>query len=545
MGACLSAIKSLQILKVSEDSVSHKNGILPFIHSIVSFNGKAIESKDDALTMNKEWESKALQLELIDMRTMETSILEIPRKDKTRLGISVKFHQSIACLLSMEVLRVNPESPAEKAGMVVGDYILGIENIYSKDEEDLLRFLEMNRRRVVPLLVYNSDLEYVRVVSLQVGVDVLLGCQIGMGELYKVPFSQRRCKVEFNSEIIRNDVRRLRRKLRGRDIISSRLKDVVCGSDSHSESVSSTYAWDVQEKTPAYNLMSPSLRKPSCDESFPDVSSDSQPLEIPLLDIEDVNEIPVILPESLTYEVPIDKQERAKTERDGVSKSIVNILEQEQDDHFDFENSLPLANKGVGQKKELQKLGTTKRTEDPESRHQVEDRDVEEPETFFLPIEKSDTHRDEFDAKNFLSSLSLSFYGTENEHDSGTHRAVTTSVHESNGECPLCFKHHREEHDRSSESSGEYTPLASKTSSSLSSITSSDAGISDEEEAGEIGRISLGAPGDLLSEKKATVPLGRLRIMGDLGGDHPHSEENSLESTSIGSPPYSDPGSIL
>lgn len=544
MGSCISTIKSLQILKVSEGSVSHKNGVLPFIHSIISFNGRAIESKDDALAMNKEWESKALHLELIDMRTMETSILEIPRKDKTRLGISVKFHQSMACLLSMEVLKVNPGSPAEKAEIVVGDYILGIENIYSKDEDDLLRFLELNRRRIVPLLVYNNDLEYVRVAPLQVGVDVLLGCQIGMGELYKVPFNPRRSKIEFNNEIIKNDVRRLRRKLRGKDIISSRLRDVISGSEGCSESMSSTYMWDAQEKTPSYDFMS-SKSKESFHSEVP--SEGRQPLE----GVEEVNEIPVILPEGLTYEVPINRKKWIETKKNGLSKDIVNILEQGQDDHFDFENSLSLVSKDeVLEREALRDPSTIRKTETKKSlgyTRQAEGRNDEESEGFLLPIEKDDPHKDEFDARNFLSSLSLSFYVTENGYDStGPHKTMAISEHEVDGKCPLCSEHHQEERSESTESSGESRPQANKVSSILKLEISHDTEANKQKEDGEnLGGMPLDVFNNLSNERKSNLLLEQFKDVEGLRSVQSHSEEDSLETATIGSPPYSDPGSIL
>ncbi|WEL37795.1 hypothetical protein PFJ87_01g00480 [Encephalitozoon hellem] len=545
MGSCISTIKSLQILKVSEGSVSHKNGVLPFIHSIISFNGKPIESKDDALAMNKEWESKALQLELIDMRTMETSILEIPRKDKMRLGISVKFHQSAACLLSMEVLRVNPGSPAEKAGMVVGDYILGIENIYSKDEDDLLRFLELNRRRTVPLLVYNNDLEYVRVVPLQVGMDVLLGCQIGMGELYKVPFNSKRGKIEFNNEIIRNDVRRLRRKLRGKDIISSRLRDVMSGSDGCSESMSSA-CWDVQEKTPTYDFMSSQLKEPLHDE----VSRRSvQDLGMPFEDVKDVSNIPVVLPSSFTYEASTDRRVEAK--KNGVPRDIVSILEQEQDDQFDFENSLSLVSRNEVLENEAFRepsiMGKIEVKEGLGYMHNAEGKNDEGSEAFLLPIEKSDSHKDEFDARNFLSSLSLSFYGTENGYDSaGSHKTTATSEHKVDDKCPLCLENHQEEYSESLEPSEEYNTVASKIPTSSGLEVSHDTEAEEYRRGGEdLGGISLDVFNNLSDERKGNMLLEQLKSVEDLRGVRSHSEEDSLETEIIGSPPYSDPGSIL
>ncbi|ADM10903.1 peripheral Golgi membrane protein [Encephalitozoon intestinalis ATCC 50506] len=537
MGSCLSTIKSLQILKVSEGSVSHKNGILPFIHSIVGFNGKAIESKDDALIMNKEWERKALQLELIDMRTMETSVLEIPKKDKTRLGISVKFHQNIASLLSMEVLRVNSGSPAEKAGMVVGDYILGIENIYSKDEDDLLRFLELNRRRTVPLFVYNNDLEYVRVVYLQVGMDILLGCQVGIGELYKVPFNPRRSMVEFNSEITKNDVKRLRRKLRGKDIISSRLRDVVSGNEIFSESVSSTYVWDAQEKTPSYDFMSSDKKKGLSERVSSGIVRDSQALDIPFLDMEDANEIPVILPESLTYEVPIDRQRRVDKEESKKSKSILSILEHENDDNFDFEGSLSLVRSNGARKKEREKEEAGKREEPKERAEnmpQEGERNDEVSEAFFLPIEKGDSQKDEFDARNFLSSLSLSFYGTDNGYDSGSsQKTVVSSSQEGDNKCPLCFECHQEEH----------TVFGSEVSGVSNLETSYDA--EDNEEREEFSEISPDVFNSHPRVDKVYTSLDQFRVMEGLESNGPYSEEDSRESANVGSPPYSDPGSIL
>ncbi|EOB11345.1 hypothetical protein NBO_1271gi001, partial [Nosema bombycis CQ1] len=58
MGSESSKIKSLQIVKINPGSVSHKNNLLPFMHTIVSYNGNKIKENADIAKLAFEWEEK-------------------------------------------------------------------------------------------------------------------------------------------------------------------------------------------------------------------------------------------------------------------------------------------------------------------------------------------------------------------------------------------------------------------------------------------------------------------------------------------------------
>lgn len=307
MGAQASTMNSLQILKVSEHSVSHRNRILPFVHTVVGFNGRAVQSKDDALAMNREWDIAPLRLELADMRTSERFVLEVPKKSDVRLGISVKFHQKIVPLLSMQILGIDPDSPAECAGMLVGDCILGVENMSSEDEDDLLRYVEMKRGSNITLLAYNRDLEYIRAIDVQVGTDVLLGCQVGMGEVYTVPYNPD-CRMEFDAEVIDRDIKILRERGAAGVFVDCIPVGIAPVADAS--------GWEAQEQTLHY----------------PELHSSSTVTLTPLKDALDV-------PQLAGYGVDVGD---AVVIHESEGDQLRSILEERSEDDFSIENSLSL-----------------------------------------------------------------------------------------------------------------------------------------------------------------------------------------------------------
>lgn len=432
MGSQASTTSSLQILKVAESSVSHKRNILPFVHTIVGFNSRSIENKDDVLVLSKEWENGPLRLELMDMRTMETFTVEIPRKRDVRLGISVKFHPHVVPLLSMEVLKVNTDSPAERSGLVTGDHILGVENLSSSNEDDLLRFIDENREHLIPLLVYNHKLGYVRVVDLQVGVDVLLGCQIGMGELYRVPYRPKGGRVEFDVSVIDCDIKRL--KEREEEFLEGHGGEDAPGAVYEPVEESAMSSW-THEQTPVYN--------PPMGRGVPAKMPDPTELNVPL-DLDDVSEIPGPLPTS--YEVPgsvknteginlsvcEDCGEEPVTSMRGIEVSspgqmerLKEILEKDaEDDNFDIENNLSLVSKPA-------------ETEDVSS-------SIRE---MISGLDTGHVHRDDKN-RGVPEECDLSLSGVD----------IPQPSHEATDGCSLCFEHHRdseEEHlSRSSTGGG-------------------------------------------------------------------------------------------
>jgi hypothetical protein len=215
MGVQGSTMGSLRILKVEKDSISHRYNILPFIHSIIGFNGKEIQSKGDAEVLNEEWRSGVLKLDFIDMRNEKAFSIEIPRKDKTMLGVGIKFYDRLVPPLSMHILSMAPDSPGFKSGMVEDDYILGVENLSFDDEDELLDYLSLNRDKIVPLLVYNHELGYVRRVDLHVGSLTLLGCEVGTGQLHRVPYKEDWGRMEYDAARIGKDVEEIRRRQEG------------------------------------------------------------------------------------------------------------------------------------------------------------------------------------------------------------------------------------------------------------------------------------------------------------------------------------------
>ena len=80
--------------------------------------------------------------------------------------------------------------------MLVGtDYIVGTPDTLFNEEDDLYALLETNRGKPVPLYVYSTTNDGIRLVSVTPGDwsgEGLLGCELGYGLLHRIPASATR-----------------------------------------------------------------------------------------------------------------------------------------------------------------------------------------------------------------------------------------------------------------------------------------------------------------------------------------------------------------
>ncbi|CAB3361368.1 Hypothetical predicted protein [Cloeon dipterum] len=108
------------------------------------------------------------------------------------LGVSIRFCSFQGASENVwHVLDVQPNSPAEKAGLrSESDYIIGADSVLH-ESEDLYSLLEAHEGRALSLYVYNSEDDACRQLTLIPnriwGGEGSLGCGIAFGYLHRIP----------------------------------------------------------------------------------------------------------------------------------------------------------------------------------------------------------------------------------------------------------------------------------------------------------------------------------------------------------------------
>ncbi|CAI1864422.1 hypothetical protein SEUBUCD646_0B06120 [Saccharomyces eubayanus] len=107
------------------------------------------------------------------------------------LGFKVQWTPLIASTFTYHILNVNiPEGPAQLAGLVPDeDYIIGCQDgLLATGGETLLQDIVRSRaNHDLVLYVYNKVSDCVRPVSVHIGPDGRLGCNVGYGFLHRIP----------------------------------------------------------------------------------------------------------------------------------------------------------------------------------------------------------------------------------------------------------------------------------------------------------------------------------------------------------------------
>ncbi|EPR79596.1 hypothetical protein SLOPH_1847 [Spraguea lophii 42_110] len=248
MGSTQSSLPCLQILRVKENSLAHKNNILPFMHYIYQINNQSISSPEEAKRLLSEWEDE-LVLKLFDVREEEEFDITLKKTGNQSLGISVKLHENKPILLALKVMEVQNEQLKDKLIEDV-DFIIGIENCYLEEEDRFFKRLYQERGQTVVLLVFNEVSRTIRRVEVVPGDDELLGCSVGSGILHSIPHEKMDIKMDYTEnnpqlDEIRKMVRENKKEnedavdeaveLKKEDVISEKKDNVEMNVDTKSE----------------------------------------------------------------------------------------------------------------------------------------------------------------------------------------------------------------------------------------------------------------------------------------------------------------------
>ncbi|XP_043224358.1 Golgi reassembly-stacking protein 2-like isoform X2 [Amphibalanus amphitrite] len=185
------------VLRVQDNSPGQRAGLEAFFDFILAIENTRLDVDDDTLkkllNQQVEKETKMMVYSSKTQRVREVKI--VPSNvwgGQGLLGVSIRFCSFEGANENVwHVLEVEPNSPAELAGLHAHtDYIIGADSMLH-ESEDLFQLIETHEGKPLKLFVYNSGLDACREVTItpnsQWGGEGSLGCGIGYGYLHRIP----------------------------------------------------------------------------------------------------------------------------------------------------------------------------------------------------------------------------------------------------------------------------------------------------------------------------------------------------------------------
>ncbi|KAM5233462.1 Golgi reassembly-stacking protein 1 isoform 2-T2 [Hipposideros larvatus] len=184
-------------LKVQENSPAQQAGLEPYFDFIITIGHSRLNKENDTLkALLKANVEKPVKLEVFNMKTMKVREVEVVPSNmwggQGLLGASVRFCSfRRASEHVWHVLDVEPSSPASLAGLrPYTDYVVGSDQIL-QESEDFFTLIESHEGKPLKLMVYNSESDSCREVTVTPnaawGGEGSLGCGIGYGYLHRIP----------------------------------------------------------------------------------------------------------------------------------------------------------------------------------------------------------------------------------------------------------------------------------------------------------------------------------------------------------------------
>ncbi|XP_037382561.1 Golgi reassembly-stacking protein 1 [Talpa occidentalis] len=188
---------------VQENSPAQQAGLEPYFDFIITIGHSRLNKENDTLrALLKANVEKPVKLEVFNMKTMKVREVEVVPSNmwggQGLLGASVRFCSfRRASEHVWHVLDVEPFSPASLAGLrPYTDYVVGSDQIL-QESEDFFTLIESHEGRPLKLMVYNSESDSCREVTVTPnaawGGEGSLGCGIGYGYLHRIPTQPPSC----------------------------------------------------------------------------------------------------------------------------------------------------------------------------------------------------------------------------------------------------------------------------------------------------------------------------------------------------------------
>ncbi|RWS15790.1 Golgi reassembly-stacking protein 2-like protein [Dinothrombium tinctorium] len=185
------------VLRVQENSPGSSAGLQAYFDFIVSIGNTRLNQDNDALKeILKASIDRPVKMMVYNSKSQTVREVEITPSNtwggQGLLGVSIRFCSFEGANEHVwHVLEVEPNSPAEKAGLQSNcDYIIGADSVL-QESEDLFSLIEAHEGKPLKLFVYNLLTDCCREVTITPnsnwGGEGSLGCGIGYGYLHRIP----------------------------------------------------------------------------------------------------------------------------------------------------------------------------------------------------------------------------------------------------------------------------------------------------------------------------------------------------------------------
>ncbi|KAI9225448.1 MAG: GRASP55/65 PDZ-like domain-containing protein [Piptocephalis tieghemiana] len=185
------------VLRVSDNSPAEEAGLKSYFDFILSVNGVRLETDVAGTHLSEVLNHSVGETVVLNVySSKERGIREVrvvPSKSWSLaetdgvIGAAVRFCSYGAAAENVwHILEVSPKSPAEKAGLQPNtDYVVGTPQMNLETQDDFFTLVEERQRAPIQLLVYNSQWDTCREVTIVPdsgwGGAGSLGCDIGYG----------------------------------------------------------------------------------------------------------------------------------------------------------------------------------------------------------------------------------------------------------------------------------------------------------------------------------------------------------------------------
>uniref|UniRef100_G1P560 Golgi reassembly stacking protein 1 n=1 Tax=Myotis lucifugus TaxID=59463 RepID=G1P560_MYOLU len=181
---------------VQDNSPAQQAGLEPYFDFIITIGHSRLVRPSSCLPFLLPAQRSAPELSGMDWSFLFREVGLPPTGGwwcrRGRLDVAVRVQHSYTCTLHIVVLiDVEPSSPASLAGLCpYTDYVIGSDQLL-QESEDFFTLIESHEGKPLKLMVYNSESDSCREVSVTPnaawGGEGSLGCGIGYGYLHRIP----------------------------------------------------------------------------------------------------------------------------------------------------------------------------------------------------------------------------------------------------------------------------------------------------------------------------------------------------------------------
>jgi len=185
------------VLQVSPNGPGDEAGLVSYFDFIVKINDQTLNDQNGLVeSVFASSVGKQVKLSVYNSQFETTRDVYLTSSESWGgagvAGLSIRYCSYDKTSHVWHVLEIQPNSPAAISGLQpFTDYIVGSPDVIFSHSEDFFSLIQLSTSPSIPLYVYSTITNQVRLVSLSPnkhwGGSGCLGCDIGVGVLHQIP----------------------------------------------------------------------------------------------------------------------------------------------------------------------------------------------------------------------------------------------------------------------------------------------------------------------------------------------------------------------